>query len=66
VVTEETLSNKLERPRIPDVCVAVGIRKKYKRLRGRKKAQTAWNRAVERRPRFFAHWAWTTYAPKVW
>lgn len=26
VVTEETLSNNLERPRIPDVCVAVGIR----------------------------------------
>ena len=38
------------------------IRKKYKRLRGRKKAQTSWNLAVERRPRFFAHWAWITYA----
>lgn len=42
------------------------IRKKYQRLRGRKKAQTAWTRAVEKRPRFFAHWVWTTYAPKVW
>jgi group II intron reverse transcriptase/maturase len=42
------------------------IRKKYKRLRGRKKAQTSWNLAVERRPRFFAHWAWITYAPRVW
>jgi RNA-directed DNA polymerase len=42
------------------------IRKKYQRLRGRKKAQTAWTEAVQRRPRFFAHWAWTTYAPKVW
>ncbi|MCA1675137.1 MAG: group II intron reverse transcriptase/maturase [Actinobacteria bacterium] len=42
------------------------IRKKYQRLRGRKKAQNAWNQAVQRRPRFFAHWAWITYAPKVW
>ena len=42
------------------------IRKKYQRLRGRKKAQTAWTQAVQRRPRFFAHWAWITYAPKVW
>lgn len=42
------------------------IRKKYKRLRGRKKAQDAWNQAVKRRPRFFAHWAWTTYPPRVW
>jgi hypothetical protein len=42
------------------------IRKKYKRLRGRKKAQEAWNQAITRRPRFFAHWAWVTYAPKVW
>ena len=42
------------------------VRKKHKRLRGRKKAQTAWNQAVTRRPRYFAHWAWTTHAPKVW
>lgn len=42
------------------------MRKKFKRLRGRKKAQTAWNQAVARRPRFFAHWAWTTHAPRVW
>ena len=42
------------------------IRKKYKRLRSRKKAQDAWNQAVQRRPRFFAHWAWTTYPPPVW
>ena len=42
------------------------IRKKYQRLRGRKKAQDAWTKAVQRRPRFFAHWAWATYAPKVW
>ena len=31
------------------------IRKKYKRLRGRKKAQEAWNQAITRRPRFFTH-----------
>lgn len=42
------------------------IRKKYKRRRGRKKAQDAWTKAVQQRPRFFAHWACTTYAPKVW
>ena len=42
------------------------MRKKFKRLRGRKKAQMAWNQAVARRPRFFAHWAWTTHAPRVW
>lgn len=42
------------------------MRKKFKRLRGRKKAQDAWNEAVARRPKFFAHWAWTTYVPRVW
>lgn len=42
------------------------MRKKFKRLRGRKRAQTAWNQAVARRPRFLAHWAWTTHAPRVW
>ncbi|MCX4791755.1 hypothetical protein OG369_38470 [Streptomyces sp. NBC_01221] len=42
------------------------MRKKFKRLRGRKRAQTAWNQAVTRRPRFFAHWVLTTHAPRVW
>ncbi|MBF8193733.1 reverse transcriptase [Nonomuraea sp. K274] len=42
------------------------MRKKFKRLRGRKRAQSAWNQAVERRPRFFAHWAWSTHVPRVW
>jgi hypothetical protein len=42
------------------------MRKKFKRLRGRKKAQTAWKQAVARRPGFFAHWAWTTHVPRVW
>ncbi|MFJ8113589.1 group II intron maturase-specific domain-containing protein [Streptomyces sp. NPDC096132] len=36
------------------------IRKKDKRLRGRKKAQEAWNRTVIQRPRFFAHWVWVS------
>jgi hypothetical protein len=42
------------------------LRKKHKRLRGRKKAQEAWNRAVNARPRFFAHWAWANTVPAVW
>lgn len=42
------------------------LRKKYKRLRGRKKAQTAWVKAVAARPRFFAHWAWVPSVPVVW
>jgi group II intron reverse transcriptase/maturase len=42
------------------------MRKKFKRLRGRTKAQAAWNQAVVRRPRFFAHWTWITYVPRVW
>ncbi len=42
------------------------LRKKHKRLRGRRKAQNAWNRAVRQRPRFFAHWAWVTWIPAVW
>ncbi|MEU1600105.1 group II intron maturase-specific domain-containing protein [Streptomyces sp. NPDC005708] len=33
------------------------MRKKFKRLRGRKKARTAWGQVVARRPRFFVHWA---------
>lgn len=35
-------------------------RKKYKRLRTRKKARDAWERATKKSPRFFAHWAWVT------
>jgi RNA-directed DNA polymerase len=41
-------------------------RNKYRRLKGRKKAQEAWNQAVKRRPRYFAHWAWVTWVPAVW
>ena len=42
------------------------LRKKFKRLRGRKKAQEAWSKAVGSRPGFFAHWAWVTGVPAVW
>jgi RNA-directed DNA polymerase len=41
-------------------------RNKYRRLKGRKKAQEAWNRAVRLRPRFFAHWVWVSSVPRVW
>jgi group II intron reverse transcriptase/maturase len=41
-------------------------RNKYRRLKGRKKAQEAWDRAVKLRPRFFAHWAWVNTVPAVW
>jgi group II intron reverse transcriptase/maturase len=42
------------------------LRNKYKRLRGRKKAQRAWAEAVATRPRYFAHWVWVTAVPAVW
>jgi RNA-directed DNA polymerase len=42
------------------------LRKKHKRLRGRKKAHQAWERAVAQRPRFFAHWFWVNWVPRVW
>ena len=42
------------------------VRKKYKRLRGRKKARIAWDKAVQDRPKAFAHWAWRTGVPAVW
>jgi group II intron reverse transcriptase/maturase len=41
-------------------------RNKYKRLRGRKKAQAQWATAVKLRPKFFAQWAWVTWVPAVW
>jgi group II intron reverse transcriptase/maturase len=41
-------------------------RNKYRKLKGRKQAQAAWNRAVRLRPRFFAHWAWMKTLPAVW
>lgn len=42
------------------------LRKKHKRLRGRKKAHEAWRRAVAQRPRFFAQWLWVNWVPAVW
>jgi RNA-directed DNA polymerase len=42
------------------------IRKKYKRLQGRKKAMQCWRGITERYPRMFAHWAWTPSVPRVW
>ena len=42
------------------------VRRKYQRLRGSRKARTAWNRAIRKRPGAFAHWAWVTHAPTVW
>jgi RNA-directed DNA polymerase len=42
------------------------LRKKYKRLRGRKKAQEAWNKVVIQRSRYFFHWQWVNWVPPVW
>jgi group II intron reverse transcriptase/maturase len=42
------------------------VRSKYRRLRGRKKAQQAWIGVTQRYPRFFAHWIWVSTLPAVW
>jgi RNA-directed DNA polymerase len=42
------------------------IRKKYRRCRGRKEAQQAWERVTKYRSRMLAHWVWTTAVPAVW
>ena len=42
------------------------VRKKYRRLQGRREFQRAWQRVTQQYPRFFAHWAWTTAVPAVW
>jgi hypothetical protein len=39
------------------------VRNKYRRLRGRMKAQKAWTGITQRHPRFFAHWAWVNMPP---
>ncbi|MET7391598.1 hypothetical protein ABZT50_41050 [Streptomyces sp. NPDC005505] len=41
-------------------------REKYRRLRGRMKAQAQWQTAVKLRPKFFAHWAWVNTVPVLW
>ena len=42
------------------------IRKKYRRLRGKKKALECWRGITQRFPRMFAHWVWTPSVPRVW
>jgi RNA-directed DNA polymerase len=42
------------------------VRKKYRRLNGRRKAQQAWKRVTEQHPRFFAQWVWVPSVPAVW
>ena len=42
------------------------VRNKYRRLRARRKAHSAWNGVTQRYPRFFAHWAWAAAIPQVW
>jgi hypothetical protein len=41
------------------------VRKKYRRLQGRRRAQK-WQEVTARYPRFFAHWAWVNTVPAVW
>ena len=42
------------------------IRKKYRRLQGRKKAGACFDGITSRYPRMFAHWAWVSTVPRVW
>ena len=42
------------------------IRKKYKRLKGRKKAMRCWLGITTRYPSMFAHWKWMASVPPVW
>jgi hypothetical protein len=42
------------------------IRKKYKRLQGKKKAIECWAGITKRYPRMFAHWKWVPSVPRVW
>jgi RNA-directed DNA polymerase len=39
------------------------VHNKYRRLRGRTKAQKAWIGVTQRHPRFFAHWTWINMPP---
>jgi RNA-directed DNA polymerase len=47
-------------------CLMRWPREKRKRLRGRKKARQAWERAVARRPRFLARRTWVNWVPRAW
>lgn len=42
------------------------VRNKYRRFRGRRAFQQAWQRVTTRYPRLLAHWQWTTAVPAVW
>ena len=42
------------------------IRKKYKRLAGKKKAIDHWRWITGNHPRMFAQWVWVPSAPPVW
>jgi RNA-directed DNA polymerase len=42
------------------------IRKKYKRLQGKKNAIKCWQGITVRYPRMFAHWKWVPSVPRVW
>jgi RNA-directed DNA polymerase len=42
------------------------VRKKYRRLQGRREFQQAWSRVTTQYPRFFAHWDWTPAVPAIW
>jgi hypothetical protein len=34
------------------------LQRKYKRLRGYKRADAAWQRLITQQPAYFAHWQW--------
>ena len=38
------------------------VRKKYRRLRSWKRALAWWQTVVQRAPKLFTHWSWTTVA----
>lgn len=42
------------------------LRRKLKRLRGKKKALQYWKRTVAKRRSLFAHWAWATSLTTAW
>jgi RNA-directed DNA polymerase len=42
------------------------IRRKYKRLQGKRKAHECRRGITARYPRLFAHWAWVPWAPRIW
>lgn len=42
------------------------LRRKFKRLRSKKRAQAAWKHLVATRPTLFAHWQWVTVPTDQW